>query len=241
MAPNKVHVPLKSGTEMVSGVSKLEKMVATAPATVNNLNGYGFPEDGCLNSFLSMAPGNYESAQHLYYGMRDMENGRGIPHEIYQVMNTAEIAAMFIGNAVLKIKGKVKIRQGEVDREIEYLRLKYEPVEGIISELVVIGFQYNAIRRMQKKGFSKYETGKDSLKRRISALPESTKKMFLLPFNRKMAISNRDNREGFDFYDPNCDETGNSPLDYRGALTYTTQVKSYMKDVCTRNSQAIKT
>ena len=90
-----------------------------------------------------------------------------------------------------------------------------------------MGYQWGAVRAIGEKGFNKHPTKSGDLKKRIMALPYNAKEMFLLPFNRTRAVSNADNPEKFDFYDPNSD----GKLDRTAAMIYTRRVSEHMKDV----------
>jgi len=198
----------------------------------NNVEGYGFNLNS-LASFRSKKPAdNYQAAQYLFYGMIDMERMDGISNPVHESMTTAEIAAMYIGDAKLKTLGGITLRKDKNESTIKCIELKYKPVEEIIATLVAIGFQYSAVRRMKNKGFYQHSTGRGDLKKRIDALPEATKRMFLLTFSRMMAVSNVYDKAQFDFIDPNSEGT----LDHTAAKIYATRVAAYMEELYRRNS-----
>ena len=210
--------------------SGLEARLQNVPRATNNEHGYGFV-DGSLDSFLSKRVDNYQAVEPLFYGLRDMGRTPGIPPEIYQAMNTAEIAAMLIGVGELKMfgNGRFTLRSG---KEINYDELKNKPVEEIISKLVKIGFEYEAVRIMRDKGFTQHSTRRGDLKKRIAELPEDVKNIFTDLFKRERAVSNRQNPSKHDFYDPTIDARNG----YDAARTYVSQIISYMSTLNSRNS-----
>ncbi len=219
------------GTNLQLGLfpsSGLEEKVSGKPsATVNDIKGYGFLENN-LGSFRTKANGDYEAAQYLYFGFMDI--GRGIPHEVYQAMDTAEIAAMFIGNWQLKKFGSSSCSN---HKKFSYSELKNKPVDEIVSALVQIGFNYTSVIKMKDKGYNKHPTKRGDLKRRIVTLPSPTQQLFLQAFNRKRAIPNSENSAEFDFYDPNKGDG----LDYTAAKNYTGRVIELIKSLYITNSQ----
>jgi hypothetical protein len=220
---------------MPTPVGLEDRLDGGAPKIRNNVEGYGLNLDN-LSGFRNKPESNYEAAQYLFYGVIDMERVNGVPHEIHEAMTTAETAAMYIGDAKLKMLGSATLKRGKNVVTIKYTELKDKPVEEIISALVTIGFQYVAVRRMKNKGFHQYSTGRGDLRKRIAALPEPIKQMFLLPFGRRMAVSNVYDKVQFDFIDPNSDGS----LDHTAAVIYTRRVADYMARVCQTNSTATK-
>ena len=218
--------------------SGLEAVVQSAAITVpiiNSLPGYGFLE-GSLKSFHGRSSrnfsDNYQAAENLFYGLIDMVL-KGVPHEIYEVMNTQDIAAMAIGYSILKRWGRAIIKGYT---EIKYHGLTKRQVEDIIPTLVAIGYQYTAVRNMRRKGFTQHSTRRHDLRNRITALPNDIKRKFLISFKKPMARSSRDNSHYYDFIDPNSDGTNN----HIGTIIYTTHVIDLMQKLYPANSQPKK-
>lgn len=209
---------------------RLQSTTTTSPPIVNNMEGYGFIE-GSLTSFLGMQSGNYHAARDLFYGLIDLSRmDRAAAHEIYQLMNTADIAAMFIGIARLKELGTVTIRR--TGRIINYEELQREAaVENIISKLVQIGYSFNAVDMMKNKGFNEHPTFYNSLKKRIARLSPEAKQKFTNAFLRSRPISHRERPERFDFYD-----VGEGRTDYTAADIYTKAAIEHMKTLYARNT-----
>lgn len=151
---------------------------------VNNMPVYGVA-GGNLNTFASDSVNDYYSLQHFSHGLIDMERiSPNILHELFQRMNTVEIAAMLVGYGKIKTNGRVKLeRAGRKTKFISYGQFGRESFESIISRLVGIGFGYVSIKRMQKKGFREHDTNPNALRARMSKLPDYVKSAFLLNFN----------------------------------------------------------
>jgi len=210
-----------------SQVSGLEAVVKSLPVHFNSMDDYGF-SDRSLDSFLSRAKGNYEAARFLYYGIIDMEREEGIPHAVYQAMNTQDIAAMLIGAAALKELEIIRVGK----EHIRYNELKDKLVEDIISALVQIGYKYNAIIRMRSKGYHKHSTRPGSLKSRIALLSSEVKEAFRAVFEMEIAVPNTDGRGKFDFYD-----TGDRLQDRSAAQIYTRDFLGLMSRAYRKKTQ----
>ncbi len=203
------------------------------PRIVNNATDFGF-EVGNLASFLApdetkVVPTDhlYSASQRLFDGFNDLVKiGSTLPREIYQSLNTSEIAALFIGSAVAK-KFPYKPLRGKT-----YNELKNEAdVAEIVSAFVGIGYQYAGIIGMINRGFTGHPTRSGDLKRRIDALPDSTKKMLSFVLLKDRAVPSRENPRNFDYFDPNF--VGHRlGYDKRGsAFRYIELVASGMKEV----------
>jgi len=191
------------GILFIGGDGGLERRL---PRIVNNATDFGF-EVGNLASFLApdetkVVPTDHihSASQRLFDGFNDLVKiGSTLPREIYQSLNTSEIAALFIGNVVAKKFPDTHFRKGKT-----YNELKNEAdVAEIVSAFVGIGYQYAAIISMINCGFTGHPTRSGDLKRRIDSLSDNTKKMLSFVLLKDRAVPSRENPRNFDYFDPN--------------------------------------
>ena len=189
----------------------------------NNAENYGFSECA-LSPFLARTDNNYQAAMYLFYGINDAERigGNSINKEVYESLNTSEIAAMLIGLAKIKLNGK--FYRGKV---IEYSDLREKKAGEIIPELIKAGRGYHGTRVMAERGFAGHNKSESSLFQRISYLSAESREGFEEVFRKKMAVSSSKNSRDYDFMDPN---TGGK-LDSTGAKIYLTHFLSKIKAV----------
>lgn len=182
------------------------------PKLFNNAVNFGVEdEDNNLSGFvtadtrqgrLKTHPNDhaFSASQYLFDGFNDLEKIYGLPLRVYQAMNTSEIVALFVGDAVMKkfpdrVQGRMSYNQ----------LIQNQQVEEIVSAMVSVGYSYPAVKRVIGKGFSSHSTQSGDLKRRIAALPEGIRSELLHALIGSRAIPNREDPKKFDYADPNLD------------------------------------
>ena len=192
----------KIGSLFDGSSSGLERRVVVR----NNADNFGITEEN-LTSFLvedkkRVAPRDHDfsASQHLFDGFKDLERSRGgLPVEVYQSLNTSEIAALFVGDAVAKKYPDLPF----VGRRT-YNALKEErDVAQMASFLVSIGYNYSPVLAMRNVGFKSHPTKSGDLIRRIDALPKYARDILRESLFRERAIPSRENPKNCDYYDFN--------------------------------------
>ncbi|HLC61149.1 MAG TPA: hypothetical protein VJJ52_07015 [Candidatus Nanoarchaeia archaeon] len=141
----------------------------------------------------------FSASQHLFDGFHDLEGVYHLPIELYQSMNTSEIAALFIGDSVMKRFSEKRFHNGK-----PYSQLRQEGnVEDIVSSMVGVGYSYPAVRRIIGKGFSKHNTGPGDLKIRIALIRELLKRELLGALIGSRAVPSREIATKYDYFDSN--------------------------------------
>ena len=179
-------------SELVGG---LERRI---PRLVNNAVNFGIEdENGNLSGFL-MADNRkgsaktiqsdhpFSASQYLFDGFNDLERIYGLPLMFYQAMNTSEIVAIFVGDAVMKKFPDIQFHGRS------YNQLKQEGnVEEIVSAMVSVGYSYPAVRRVIESGYSSHPVESGDLIKRIAALPEAIKIKLREALVGRRAVPNR--------------------------------------------------
>ncbi|MDO8741123.1 MAG: hypothetical protein Q7J54_06130 [Candidatus Woesearchaeota archaeon] len=151
---------------------------------LNNLPNFGITLDE-LFSFRSRPkanPGqNYEALSHAIDGIELFEVPRsnlGVPLEMLQHMNPANILSYYTGLGRLITKGAISYKGQEIEYE---MLLKENPPHIIVSRLVGYGYKYNAIIKIKNK-MLKRGVPKEEIKQRMLYLfikNENVKKEFM--------------------------------------------------------------
>jgi hypothetical protein len=122
---------------------------------------------------------NYRGIQLAYSGMQNMESFdglTGVPHEMLVRMKPAEIVALYLRIAEVKINGN--------NQDLAYTPL--ENFGSVIANLVERGYNYHGMRVMFNKKSNRTRAGK--LTERIQTIMDEDKKRFLnslyLPFRK---------------------------------------------------------
>lgn len=180
------------------------------PKLINNEVNFGTEdENGNLSGFLVadnrkgsaktiQSDHPFSASQYLFDGFNDLERIYGLPLMLYQAMNTSEIVALFVGDAVMKKFPDIQFHGRS------YNQLKQQGnVEEIVSAMVSVGYSYHAVRRVIGRGYSSHPTGSGDLMRRIAALPEVIKIKLREALVGQRAVPNRENPKTFDYDDLN--------------------------------------
>ena len=197
----------------------------------NDAENYGFSEK-VLKAYHTKIDNNYQAAMYLFYGIHNVHrtDGTSINREIYESLNTSEIAAMLIGFAKIKLRGS--FYRGKT---VNYSELKEKKAEEVIPELIKAGKNYNGTRTMADRGFTSHDMSEKSLMKRVSSLSREAKEGFETLSRRKMAVSSSQNSIDYDFIEPNVD----GKLDQAGAKAYLNHFLGKISAVYKRNYRSV--